>query len=379
MLANSSTLWAPFFLSMLLAWLCDRQSSYVCGVLGEKQYVYKNKLFYALLLLTMCLFIGLRKWCNDTGTYRDAYEYLVRDTGPLLQNISWAIGDSPLFQIANTILKRIGFSSQSFLMFYAFVTNGLYLWFLRKYSKDFWFSIFLLWTMGVYLFSAAGMRQAVAIAIGLVGIDRAFQKKWIPFVFWILVGSMFHPYVALFLVAPLMQFRPWTHKTWISIGVFAVLGFAMRSFMGMLLDITSVMGKNYAVDDFSGEGVNLFRLLVVWAPIVLSLAANQLMRNSNDNEENLFMNFSMLNAEIMFIALFGTANYFARLANYFLIFQTLALPWMLKFFDSKSRRILKSAIVACYMVYFIFANVILTPFNRYFARMTLWEYLQSLF
>ena len=43
----------------------------------------------------------------------------------------------------------------------------------------------------------------------------------------------------------------------------------------------------------------------------------------------------------MFIALFGTANYFARLANYFLIFQTLALPWMLSYFDYKSKKTLR--------------------------------------
>jgi hypothetical protein len=87
----------------------------------------------------------------------------------------------------------------------------------------------------------------------------------------------------------------------------------------------------------------------------------------------------MINAEIMFIALFGTANYFARLANYFLIYQTLALPWMFRFFNRKSQWLLTLGVILCYTLYFIFANVILTPFNTYFAKMSLWKYLQTLF
>lgn len=81
----------------------------------------------------------------------------------------------------------------------------------------------------------------------------------------------------------------------------------------------------------------------------------------------------------MFVALFGTANYFARLANYFLIFQALAVPWIIVHFKEKDRSILRIIIIGCYMLYFIFANVILTPFNTYFAKMSLWDYLEGLF
>jgi transmembrane protein EpsG len=87
----------------------------------------------------------------------------------------------------------------------------------------------------------------------------------------------------------------------------------------------------------------------------------------------------MLNAEIMFIALFGTANYFARLANYFQIFQAVSIPWMLKSFSAKKRKFVGFAIIACYFVYFVVANTVMTPFDRYFAKMPLMEYLATLF
>ena len=183
----------------------------------------------------------------------------------------------------------------------------------------------------------------------------------------------------MFLAAPILTFAPWTSRTWFLLLIFLVIGFSLQSLMGTILDITSMMGKNYSEESFTGEGVNVFRLLVVWSPILLSFLAREGMQRSRDEKNNLFMNFSMLNAEIMFIALFGTANYFARLANYFLIYQTLALPWMFRYFDGKSRRLLKIIVVAAYLLYFSFANMILTPFDTYFAKMTLLEYLQMLF
>lgn len=378
-MASASTLWPIFIFSLAAAWMSDRRSAYTLGRHGEKQRVNKDRFFFAILLISMALFIGLREWCNDTGTYRDGYEYFTRATGPILEGVSWKLGHSPAFEIVNTILKHIGFSSQDFLMFYALVTVGLYLWFLWKHSTDFWLSVFLLWTMGVYLFAAAGMRQAAAIAVALIGVDRALDKKWIPFVAWVVIAALFHPYALMFLLAPLLMFAPWTGRTWLLLGIFAVIGFSLQHMVGTILDITSMMGRNYDPDAFSGEGVNIFRLLVVWAPIVLSFLAQNHMQGSRDEKNNLFMNFSMLNAEIMFVALFGTANYFARLANYFLLFQTLALPWMFQFFNRRSQRLLKSTIVVCYLVYFIFANVILTPFNTYFAKMSLWDYLSTLF
>jgi hypothetical protein len=64
----------------------------------------------------------------------------------------------------------------------------------------------------------------------------------------------------------------------------------------------------------------------------------------------------------MFLGLFGTANYFARMANYFLIFQCIALPYLVeKYFVSESDGILsmKTMMIAGYSGYFIYAEAII--------------------
>lgn len=378
-MSAASTLWPIFIFTLIISALSQYFSVCEYNELGTRVYIKKDKFFFSILLISMCLFVGLRLWCNDTGTYRDIYVYLTDSKGNIFKNIDWAIGDSPGFQITNTILKHLGLSSQSFLMFYSIITNSIYLWFLRKYSTDFWLSIFLFWALGVYIFTAAAIRQCVAIAFALIGIDKFLKNKKFLFVFWILFASAFHAYAFVFLVVPFLIFKPWTKNTWyLFFGAF-VIGILLENLLGGILSITDMMGMDYSNTEFSGEGVNVFRLLVVWAPIILSAFVQKNMSKSEDNTNNLFLNLSSLNAAIMFIALFGTANYFARLANYFLIFQTLALPWMLSYFDNKSKKTLKIIIIVCYMAYFIFANVIHTPFNSYFAKMSLFEYLEIIF
>ena len=66
----------------------------------------------------------------------------------------------------------------------------------------------------------------------------------------------------------------------------------------------------------------------------------------------------MVNAMIMFVGLFGTANYFARLANYFLIYQTLSLPLIFNYFTKQSKRLLIIVSVLCYFVFFYYENTI---------------------
>jgi hypothetical protein len=86
-------------------------------------------------------------------------------------------------------------------------------------------------------------------------------------------------------------------------------------------------------------------------------------------------NLAMLNALIMFVGLFGTANYFARLANYFLPAQIIVLPWILNRVHPRDRAWLLPACIAGYLGYFYYENAIIRPFDMGYPQMSIWEYL----
>ena len=93
-------------------------------------------------------------------------------------------------------------------------------------------------------------------------------------------------------------------------------GFLLRPLLGMVVNITTLLGEEYTISEFTGEGVNIFRVLVCNVPLVLSYIYRKKLFADSSETENLMVNLTMLNGAIMFVGLFGTANYFARLANF---------------------------------------------------------------
>ena len=340
------------------------------------RYARKEWVFYAALMVVMILFVGLRTKYNDTTMYTHAYNLMEAEA--IFADIDWRIGNNPGFNVVNQILVNLGVDVQSYLMFYAAITVGIYLWFIRKYSCNLWLTIFLFLTAGIYTFTFAAIKQCVAVAFCLVGVDRAIQRKWISFVLWVLLGSTFHVYALMYLLVPLLAFEPWTKKTYIILGAFGTVGILLQPLMGTIISITTMLGEEYDAASFGGEGVNPFRLAVVAVPAVLSFMTRRVIWKKNDRTMNLMVNLVMLNAAIMFVALFGTANYFARLANYFLIFQCITIPWLFSNFDRETRKWLLPAAVVCYAAYFYYANVINQHFDSGFSSVTLMEWLRSL-
>jgi hypothetical protein len=87
----------------------------------------------------------------------------------------------------------------------------------------------------------------------------------------------------------------------------------------------------------------------------------------------------MINGLIMFVGMFGTANYFARLANYFLPGQIITIPWLLKRFPRKERNWLTTACIVGYMGFFYYEYGLLRSFDATYSQMSIWQYLASVF
>lgn len=343
------------------------------------RYGRQDRLFYGFITVTMIIFCGLRTWFNDTAVYRGIYAAIPKDVA-LFDGIDWLkVGENPGFTFTNRLLVRLNFSTQSFLMFYSTITVGIYMWFLHKYSCNIWLSVFLLFTTGTFTFTMAAIKQCVAVAFCLLATDRALEKKYGSFLFWILVATLYHPYALMYLVVPILTFRPWSGWTYVALLVFALAGVFIETLIGTVLDITDLLGESYDANAFSGEGVNPFRLAVISVPTLVSFVTQRVIRHYEEKDNRLFVNLSALNAEIMFVGLFGTANYFARLANYFLIFQSLALPWLFTHFKKESKILITTTAVICYIVYFVYSYAIHESFNEQYNSIPLWEYLGSLF
>lgn len=371
-----SKLWFLLFWAMLLSFAISYRDKYLCRV-GGSTHRY-DKAFTLVLILLLGTFCGLRTFYNDTVTYVRIYaqapalkDFAEVNTSTYAQGIGFAY--------LNSLMKTLGFSTQDYLMFYSMVTAFCYVRFVRKNTDNFPLAVFLMFTTGFYTFTFAAIKQCMATAICLLGMDFLLQKRNVPYVLTVAIASLFHPYALVYLLLLFMDFRPLTWKTYLYIGVFVGVGFGLNRIIGTIVNVTTVMGADYDMASFVGEGVNIFRVLVCFVPLVLAFVCGWKLFANSTRTENILFNMAMLNALIMFVGLFGTANYFARLANYFLPAQVVVLPWMLKKIAKQDRQILTVLCVAGYTGYFMYGNLVQSVFDNCFSQITLWRYISSHF
>lgn len=358
----------------------DKSSTYKLDGYGAKEYIHKDWIIFFLMALGMAIFVGLRTWGNDTGTYRQIYEGLGNSLSAIAE-IDWInVSAAPGLTFCSILLKSIGASFQDYLMVFAVFTVLTYLWFIRKYTSDIWLSVYFFLTMGVYTFTMAAIKQTTAVAFLVIATDRAINKKWWKFILWVAIAELFHPYAFVYLAVPLLFFSPWSKRTYFLLIGTILVAFSLSNLMSGILAMTDSLGYNYDIDAFIGDGVNIFRVMVVWAPIMLSFLARSSLSKNADRVAQVTINASMINAMIMFIGLFGTANYFARLANYFLIFQTLALPYLFRYFTFESKKLLKTVCIIAYGGYFYYASAIAQGgFDNGYAFMSFLDFIKQLF
>lgn len=365
---------------LFLAFLSDSQSRYMLDDYGRKCYIRKDKLFYFIMTVSFAVFVGLRTRGNDTFVYRHMYEN-IGDNISYIAYIDWRnLSAAPGLQCYCILLKSLGASTQDYLMLTALITIGIYLWFIRKYTCNIFLSIFYFVTMSVFGFTMAAIKQTLAVAFLMLATDNAIQKHWLKFVFWLAIAELFHPYAFIYLVVPFVTFRPWSNGTYYLLAGTVFVALLMSRFLSTIDVVTEALGFNYTEGSFSGEGVNIFRVLVVWIPLALSFLRKEHLQQSNDRAMNIIVNLMMVNSMIMFIGLFGTANYFARLANYFLIFQTLALPWLLGLFGRNNGKAIAVMSIICFSCYYYYSTgIVHGGFDANYSFMTLWEYLKRQF
>ena len=368
-------LWILLAVSLMLAWLINNRDI----ALDRRGFHRKERSLTCLLILILCFFCGLRTWGNDTGTYIEIYEYLVPTFDTLKPSDVPAFSSGIGLFYLNVLMKTLNFSTQDFLMFYAFLTVIPYVLFVRKHSESFVFGVFLMFTTGFYTFTLAAIKQCMATGLCLLAIDQALNKKWTKFSLLVLLGMTFHPYAMVYFLVPFLMFKPWTKRTWLYIVIFILAGFSLEALLGTILDITDMMGASYDVTSFVGEGVNLFRVLVSFVPLIIAAVYGKALFQNSTKKDDLMFNMAMLNALIMFVGLFGTANYFARLANYFLPGQVVTLPWLLRRIHPNDKKWMIPACIVGYLGYFIYENAIIRPFDTGYSHTSFWGYLASLF
>ena len=358
--------------SLVLAYLYEY--SFVNTLNGPK----RPRFFYVVLVTILICFNGFRGEYNDTWTYRDSYTHLVLGFPEAWEDFSWNLGDNPGFGLIQSWFKTHNTDVHLLLMFFGFWTVLFHMQFIKRFSANFLFCVYLFFTIGCYVFTLAAIKQCMATAICLIAIPYANDRKWGRYLLLVLFSSLFHPYSLLYLIVPFMYFRPWTKFSYILLAGIVVIGLLLEPLLGTVVDITTAIGEGYTENSFKGEGISIVRLLACGAPVILSFVYRKELFEDSHREQHLFVNLSMIYAGILFVGMFGNPLYFSRLASYFAMMPVIALPWMLSKINRRDGRLITIIAVFGYFGFFYYTNAIESHFDDSYSALTLPQFLRYL-
>lgn len=303
----------------------------------------KNIIFLNVAFVEMLLFIGLRDITvgTDLKNYIP-YFNLFKESD---WNILFTIKLEPGYIIFNKLIGLIG-GENLFLFITALVSLiGVY-FSIRKYSKDYFLSVFLYITMHFYIFIFSGLRQAIAFSIVWVSLKYIIERKCVKFVLLVLLASTFHKTALIFLPMYFIATKKITKRYMIVFLTTFILLFVFRVQIFSL--ITKFIYTNYSVSQDDG---GYKYLILLFAILIFSLFIRN--RKKEDFMENdIFINMIMI--AILIQSMSSVEGNIARLTMYYSYSMIFLIPNLIKCIEDKRIRVMiKSVIYIFLLIYFI--------------------------
>ena len=326
-------------------------------------------------------FAFLRTNYNDTAAYIRGF----RDAQSLAAGFAsgkyfdWI--ENPLSHFYQDLMRGITSNYHVYFLLPALVHSVALMKFCKRYSIDPGMSLLIYFSLGTYaLMFLAAFKQGMAMAVLLLALPYAHDKKYGTYVLLVLVAMLFHFYAVVYLLVPLLFGKPWGKTTWIMIAVAVFTLFTYDSTLGVAMEYVDEMGGDIAAEElFDGNSINVLRVAVYWVPGLLALVFKRYVNHNSTRMENLFVNMSVMCACVISIGLAEGANLYGRMAGYFEIAIAVALPYIIhKIFNKGSAQLVSRAAMLLFLGYFCYEFTNSKNFAADYRAITLGQFLLEL-
>ena len=273
---------------------------------------------------------------------------------------------NPLFYAYQSFLKDLTKNPQIFIFITSFFCQACFLAFIKRYSTNFTFSIFIYFAMGTFSLTMAAVKQVMAMAILTLAIPLLEKKKWLQYYLLVILAMLIHTYAIAFAMLPLFVTRPWKIFTYVFVFLTVILMMNFKEVVTEFLNQADELGKTIAdYEVFNNNTVNIFRVVVyAVAPLISFLFQRWIFRRTSI-EHHVLVHMSIISFAFMVMGTQSGANMFGRMANYFELSTVCVLPWMLKqIFNERSYRLVSAIAIVCFLGFFIYANGINGSFDQ---------------
>lgn len=347
-------IWLFLFGGISLAFI-PRQEEYV---LGER--CVRWSWFAAIILaLPYVIWGGVRSNAiGDTAMYRKIFNEMpvgLSGLGSYISSLTKDRGFSILEYLFKTVVSQ---KSELFFLFIAAIQIFCLVSVYRKYSRNYWLSMFLFVASTDYLsWVFNGMRQFLAAALIFAALPLLVNRNKVGMVLVVLLASQIHISALIFLpFIFIVNGRAWNIRTLAFIFSITLAVLFLDRVTGVITGAledtvyeSEIMFFNSEVDN----GTNIFRVLFYSVPAVLAWIFRPYLDRANDPLINICANLSVVAACFYVFSYFTSGVIVGRLPIYFSLANYILIPWLIdEVLDSVSAVFISTVFVGVYTVFF---------------------------
>ena len=356
---NNTSYWHPLvwiFAAGIVLYSMPKKTQYISG-----QYLQRwHWVSVIMLVLPYILWAGYRTNFIDTITYFQTF-HMVHSSISQIPAYLEAYDKDQGFSVLMIVLKSLGVRSyHTFFMLIAAFQMFCLVYTFRKYSENFWISMFLFVVSTDYLsWMHNGIRQFIAVGMTFAAFGMLVRKKYIAFTLVVLLASTIHGSALLMIpFAYVMTGPAMNRKTLLMIaGVALMIPFIDR-LMPLLEDF--LMDTQY--DDVmtngiweNDDGTNLIRVIVYSVPALVALLGRRYIQNNRDPAVNMCINAAMITVAMYLVSSVTSGIYIGRIPIYTTLHGYMVLPWLIdQIFEKRSARLIKFLMVTFYVAFYYY-------------------------
>ena len=231
----------------------------------------------------------------------------------------------------------------------------------RKYSRNFWLSMFFFVASTDYVaWMFNGTRQFLAVAIVFACLPLVVKKRYFSAILVVAIASQIHLSALIFLpFIFVVNGRAWNIKTILFLcAIIASIIFLDRvtGFITEAMEDTAY--ENDIVTFINDDGTNIFRVLFYSVPAIMSLIFRPYVLRADDKLINVCANLSIIAAGIYLFSFFTSGIIVGRLPIYFSLANYILIPWLVQeVFDAGSALVVETVFVGVYTLFFSYQMV----------------------
>lgn len=322
----------------------------------KNQYENTKKTYLFLCFLPLTLIACLRSTSVgiDTLQFTNAFDRIALMTPKNFELLRYEYG----FIWLCWLLSKLFSNSQILIITTSLFINYSVAKFIEKNSENVYLSTILFVTANFYFCYMNIMRQALAISILLFGFEYLKKEKYIKYLIFVLLASLFH--TSAILAGSFIFFRKFKfNRKFIIISILiAVLAFAFgRQFFALLSGLSPRLAEyansSFATENYFGSLLDflVYAFIFLFGAVILLLNDRDVFKNKNNNLNILV---GLMGAAVVFYALVMKVIIFNRFTHYFSIFSIIWISnCLMKVKNAKDRFYLSIIVSVLFIIYWL--------------------------